>query len=113
MPPAVAGGTRAAQLFGFAPAPTPFSTVCFRWRPAALAGREDDPDVRRALDDLNPRLLDAVNRSGQVFLSHTRLRDRFTIRLAVGNLRTEERHVQRAWDLLRDEAARLAAEAGD
>ncbi|MBM4408248.1 MAG: amino acid decarboxylase [Chloroflexi bacterium] len=91
-------------------APVPFSTVCFRYRPAALAGRADEPDIARRLDDLNARLLDAVNRSGEVFLSHTRLRDRFTIRLAIGNLRTEKRHVRNAWDLLRDEAARLAPE---
>jgi len=86
-------------------APVPFSTVCFRHRPAALAGREDEDAVHAALDRGNARLMDAVNRTGEVFLSHTRLRDRFTIRLAIGNLRTEPRHVQRAWDLLRREAA--------
>ena len=51
--------------------------------------------------------MDAVNRTGEVFLSHTRLRDRFTIRLAIGNLRTEPRHVDLAWGLLRAEAAAL------
>jgi aromatic-L-amino-acid/L-tryptophan decarboxylase len=86
-------------------APVPFSTVCFRHRPAGLAGREDEDAVHDALDRGNARLMDAVNRTGEVFLSHTRLRDRFTIRLAIGNLRTEPRHVQRAWDLLRREAA--------
>jgi aromatic-L-amino-acid decarboxylase len=88
-------------------APAPFSTVCFRYRPAHLAGREDEPVVRADLDELNTRLMDAVNRTGEVFLSHTRLRDRFTIRIAIGNLRTEPRHVERAWELLRREAARL------
>jgi aromatic-L-amino-acid decarboxylase len=90
-------------------APVPFSTVCFRHRPPALAGREHDPAVAAWLDGHNTRLLDAVNRTGEVFLSHTRLRDRFTIRLAVGNVRTEERHVRRAFDLLAGEGARLAA----
>jgi aromatic-L-amino-acid decarboxylase len=85
-------------------APAPFSTVCFRYRPAALAGDET------ALDDLNTRLMDAVNRTGEVFLSHTRLAGRFTIRLAIGNLRTEPRHVERAWALLRREAATLYPE---
>ena len=88
-------------------APVPFSTVCFRYRPARLAGREDEPAVRAALDELNTSLMDAVNRTGEIFLSHTRLRDRFTIRIAIGNLRTEPRHVERAWELLRREAARL------
>ena len=44
--------------------------------------------------------MDAVNASGELFLSHTKLRGRFTIRYAIGNLRTQERHVERAWELL-------------
>ncbi len=67
-------------------APVPFSTVCFRWCPAGARGRR-----RPALDEANARIMDAVNRTGEVFLSHTRLDDRFTIRLSVGNLRTEPR----------------------
>ena len=97
-------------------APVPFSTVCFRWRPSRLVGREDEPDVRVLLDERNAAIMDAVNRTGEVFLSHTRLADRFTIRLSVGNLRTEGRHVARAWELLRREAelldARPAASVG-
>ena len=54
--------------------------------------------------------MDAVNRTGEVFLSHTRLGGRFTIRLAIGNLRTEPRHVERAWTLLRREAPALYPE---
>jgi aromatic-L-amino-acid decarboxylase len=88
-------------------APTPFSTVCLRWRPAALRGREDEPEVRARLDAANERLMAAVNASGEVFLSHTRLNGRFAIRVAIGNLRTEARHVERAWDLLRREAGSL------
>ena len=61
------------------------------------------------LDERNAAIMDAVNRTGEVFLSHTRLADRFTIRLSVGNLRTEERHVERAWELLRREATGLMA----
>jgi len=64
-------------------------------------------DRTRQLDDLNARLMDAVNRTGEVFLSHTRLAGRFTIRVALGHLRGEERHVARAWELLRREAAAL------
>ena len=82
-------------------APVPFSTVCLRWRPAALLGRENEPEVRARLDAANERLMAAVNATGEVFLSHARLHDRFAIRVAVGNLRTTERHVERAWELLR------------
>lgn len=74
-------------------APAPLSTVCFRAHPRGL-------DDARALDRLNERLLSAVNASGEVYLSHTRLRDRYTLRLAIGNIRTGEQHVARAWELL-------------
>ena len=84
-------------------APVPFSTVCFRYRPAGFDGSDE------ALDEANARIMDAVNRTGEVFLSHTRLDGRFTIRLSVGNLRTEARHVERAWELLRSAAKEEAA----
>lgn len=90
-------------------APVPFSTVCFRWRPAELAGAPDDGPTRARLDAANERILAAVNRSGEVFLSHTRLAGRFTLRLAVGNLRTELRHVERAWSLLQEAARSVEA----
>ncbi len=76
-------------------APVPFSVVCFRAKPRAGPASEAD------LERLNAELLDAVNASGEVFLSHTKLDGRFVLRLAVGHLRTEERHVLRAWELLR------------
>ena len=90
-------------------APVPFSTICFRWRPAELADRTDLPAVAEFLDAANAAIMDTVNRGGEVFLSHTRLRERFTIRVAIGNLRTEARHVERAWALLRAAAADHAA----
>jgi aromatic-L-amino-acid decarboxylase len=90
-------------------APVPFSTVCFRFRPAALAGREGEPEVAAALDALNERLMEWLNRTGEIFVSHTRLNGRFSLRLAIGNLRTEERHVARAWALLQ-EGARAVVE---
>jgi aromatic-L-amino-acid decarboxylase len=43
-----------------------------------------------------------VNASGKVYLSHTKLHDRFVLRLAIGNMRTERRHVTEAWRLLRE-----------
>jgi aromatic-L-amino-acid decarboxylase len=84
-------------------APVPFSVVCFRARPNALTLGEAE------LDRLNEKLLDAVNATGEVFLSHTRLHGRFVLRLAVGHLRTTERHVARAWKLLKAHTAQLAA----
>jgi aromatic-L-amino-acid decarboxylase len=76
-------------------APVPFSVVCFRARPA---GPEVDDEE---MDRLNERLMAAVNASGELFLSHTRLNGRIALRLAIGGLRTEARHVTRAWELMR------------
>jgi aromatic-L-amino-acid decarboxylase len=90
-------------------APVPFSTVCFRYRPAALVGREDEPDVAERLDDLNVKLMDAINRTGQAFLSHTRLNGHFTIRIAISNLRTEDSDLDLVWSIVRREAAALEA----
>jgi aromatic-L-amino-acid decarboxylase len=73
-------------------APAPFSVVCFRARYEGAAPEE--------VDRRNEALLDAVNASGEAYLSSTRLLGRTVLRLAVGNIRTEERHVRRAWELL-------------
>ncbi|MEO7158123.1 MAG: pyridoxal-dependent decarboxylase, partial [Vicinamibacterales bacterium] len=75
-------------------APVPFSVVCFRSIPPAL--RDDDA----ALDSHNEQLVESVNRSGRIFLSHTRLNGRYCIRLAVGNLHTTSQHLADAWELL-------------
>ena len=73
-------------------APVPFSVVCFR-----LRGKGSDEE--------HQRILDAINESGEIFLSHTKLDGRFVLRLAIGNVKTTERHVARAWKLLNSIAA--------
>ncbi len=83
-------------------APVPFSVVCFRAVHEGLPAEEQD--------SFNERLLDGVNSGGEVFLSHTKLGDRFTLRLAVGNLRTLERHVRRAWEIIREVSDSLRSE---
>ena len=81
-------------------APVPFSTVCFRYRPQAVT---DEADLER----LNSALIDSVNAMGEVFLSHTKLNGHYTIRMAIGNVATQQRHVARAWQLLRESATAL------
>jgi aromatic-L-amino-acid/L-tryptophan decarboxylase len=68
-------------------APYPFSVVCFR---------------REGSDDENEALLERVNATGEAYLSHTRLDGRYVLRLAVGNVRTTEDDVRRAWELLQE-----------
>ena len=79
-------------------APVPFSVVCFRWRPAARAMSDAE------LDQCNEGIIDRVNATGEVFLSPTRLRGRLALRIAIGHLKTTERHVQRAWHLIQSQA---------
>jgi aromatic-L-amino-acid/L-tryptophan decarboxylase len=74
-------------------APTPFSLVCFRYAPEGESEKE--------MEKRNTAILRRVNESGEAYLSHTKLGDRYVLRLAIGNIRTEERHVARAWELLR------------
>ena len=81
-------------------APVPFSVVAFRYHPP---GESDEA----RLDAMNEAILQRVNASGEVFLSHTRVRERFTIRLAIGNLRSSEIHVRRAWELLQEAAEQV------
>ena len=78
-------------------APVDLGLVCFRL---------DDGREESGLDALNRRLLERVNASGRVFLTHTTLRGKYTIRLVVGQRTTEERHVRGAWDI-------ISAAAGD
>ena len=67
-------------------APAPLSLVCFRH----LGG-----------DEVNERLMTRLNRSGKIFLTHTKLAGRFVLRLAIGGTYTERRHVEEAWRLIR------------
>ena len=59
------------------------------------------------LESLNAAIMEAVNATGDVFLSHTKLGERYALRLAIGNLRTTRDDVAAAWELLRGMAARL------
>ena len=82
-------------------APVPFSVVCFRWKPQGSLLSEEE------LDRTNERLIELVNETGEVFLSHTRLRGRLVLRVAIGHLDTAEIHVRRVWELLTSAVATL------
>ncbi|MBP2681800.1 MAG: putative aromatic amino acid decarboxylase, partial [Candidatus Krumholzibacteriota bacterium] len=73
-------------------APAPLNLVCFR---------------RQGGDAANAELMDRLNKSGDLFLSHTKLDGRLTLRFCVAQTATEERHVRRAWDRIREESGRV------
>jgi aromatic-L-amino-acid decarboxylase len=91
---AFAGWVEDADRFELA-APAPLNLVCFRH----VGG-----------DEINERLLERLNRSGKVYLTHTKLDDKYTLRMCVGQTYTEERHVSRAWELIREVAAQIEEE---
>lgn len=73
-------------------APHPLNLVCFR---------------HKAGDAFNQKLMERLNAGGDLYLTHTRLNGKFTLRLCVGQAKTERRHVQCAWQRIREEAERL------
>ena len=73
-------------------APTPFSTVCFRANPGNLN--------ENSIDALNENLMNKVNETGKLFITHTKLNNKFVIRLVVSGIRTKESHVRNAWELI-------------
>lgn len=81
-------------------APVPFSTVCFRAHPRHL-------NDEAQLETLNEHIMNNINASGHFFLSHTRLHGKFTIRIAIGNLRTTAQDIRDLWEALQGELARL------
>ncbi len=79
-------------------APVPLSTVCFRYNPGNKTEKE--------LNELNEKLLEAINASGKIFLSHTKLNGKFVIRLTIGSIRHERRHITDAWELIKNKVHR-------
>ena len=76
----------------------PFALVCYRAHPT-VASETEEVKARR-LDVLNEAIMHGVNGTGKAFLSHTKLNDKLTLRLSIGNIRTTERHVRQVWELL-------------
>jgi aromatic-L-amino-acid decarboxylase len=75
-------------------APVPFSTVCFRFNPGKMTEEE--------LNILNESLIEKINASGKLFLSHTKLNGKFVIRLTIGSIRHEKRNIVDAWELIKN-----------
>jgi aromatic-L-amino-acid decarboxylase len=72
--------------------PPPLNLVCFRLN---------------ASDEVNQQLMDALNRSGDLFLTHTKLRGRLVLRMSIGQTNTAQHHLEKAWERIQEEASRL------
>ena len=87
-------------------APLPLALVCFRASPKMEGVDEAAREAR--LDVLNEAIMHGVNATGKALLSHTRLNDKLTLRLSIGNIRTEEKHVRQVWKLLNEQLELLS-----
>ncbi len=76
-------------------APVPLSLVCFRF---------NDGRPERGLNAFNRELQEKINRTGRLFLTHTTLREKYVLRLAIGQRTTERRHIEQAWKIIRASA---------
>ena len=72
-------------------APVSLNLVCFRLKDS---------------DEANQRLLASLNKSGKIYLSHTRLNGKYVLRICVGQTHTEKKHVENAWELIKAEAGK-------
>lgn len=86
-------------------APVPFSTLVFRFHPHKISKSRHN---KSEIDQQNEKLLEAINQTGEVFLSHTKVRGRFGLRLAIGNLKTTWKDVLLTWEIIQQRANSLS-----
>ena len=73
-------------------APVSINLVCFRFNPSPRLYSEEE------MEQINKGLMDRLNRSGEMFLTHTKLKGKFALRLCVGQTHTTREHVEKAWE---------------
>ncbi|CAN6359527.1 unnamed protein product [Urochloa humidicola] len=97
------------------PVPRRFALVCFRLRPAAVVVGEERArsDEVEPNNELNRRLLEAVNATGRAYMSSAVVGRVYVLRCAIGNSLTDERHVRAAWSIVQGEATAIAAAEGN
>ncbi len=79
-------------------APVPLSLVCFRYRPSCVIGTE-------TLNRVNEELLGKLNATGRIFLTHTKLKGQYTLRMSIAGTHTTQLHVEKAWELIKETAS--------
>jgi len=85
-------------------APVPLNTVCFRYCPAGMSDKD--------ANTLNERINHALNDTGKIYLTHTKVEGRYVLRMVTAQTGVAERHVLQAWDLIRETASALSSQDG-
>jgi len=83
-------------------APVPLNTICFRYHPSSL---DDNLELNR----LNEELIHRLNETGKLYMTHTKLDGKYTLRLVTGQTYTQKKHVDNAWLLIREESQKLSS----
>ncbi len=78
-------------------APVPFATICFRFLPPGTDNMEE-------INKINNSLMEKLNGTGKLYLTHTKLNGKFTLRFVIGQTYQEKRHINSAWELIKDTA---------
>ena len=99
----LAGLIEADRNFGLM-APVPLNTVCFRYCPAGMSDKD--------ANTLNERINHALNDTGKIYLTHTKVEGRYVLRMVTAQTGVAERHVLQAWDLIRETASALSSQDG-
>ncbi|MFX0013368.1 MAG: pyridoxal phosphate-dependent decarboxylase family protein [Promethearchaeota archaeon] len=81
-------------------APVPLNTVCFRYHPPTI---DDDEE----LNQLNEKLLHQINKTGKLYMTHTKLNGKYTLRMVTGQTYVQEKHVNQAWSRIQKESQKL------
>jgi aromatic-L-amino-acid/L-tryptophan decarboxylase len=76
-------------------APVIFNLICFRFKPQGI-----DSEVK--LNDINEKFLHKINSTGKIYLSHTKLKGKYTLRMVIGQTNVTEEHVNKAWKLIKE-----------
>ncbi len=80
--------------------PANFNLICFRFKPGKIRDNEK-------LNELNLELLNRINNTGKIYLSHTRLKGIYTLRMATGQTNVEQKHVDQAWTIIQEQSDNL------
>lgn len=76
-------------------APVNFNLICFRFKPSGVNSEE-------RLNEINEKLLQKINSTGKIYLSHTKLNGKYTLRMVIGQTNVNEKHIEKAWNLIKE-----------